>query len=60
MNHINAYVENIKDLNKFPSIYFGLEMALLDLKNGGKRLFFDTDFYHGKRALPINGLIWMG
>lgn len=60
VNHINAYVENIKDLNKFPSIYFGLEMALLDLKNGGKRLFFDTDFYHGKRALPINGLIWMG
>jgi len=60
VNHINAYVENIEGLNRFPSIYFGLEMALLDLKNGGKRLFFDTDFYHGKQALPINGLIWMG
>lgn len=60
VKNINSYIDNIDDLNKFPSIYFGLEMALLDLKNGGKRLFFDTDFYHGKQALPINGLIWMG
>ena len=60
VNHINSYIENIDKLTTFPSIYFGLEMALLDLKNGGKRMFFDTDFYHGKQALPINGLIWMG
>jgi o-succinylbenzoate synthase len=60
VNHINDYVENIDDLLRFPSIYFGLEMALLDLKNGGKRMIFDTDFYRGKQALPINGLIWMG
>lgn len=60
VNHINTYIENIDKLTSFPSIYFGLEMALLDLKNGGKRMFFDTDFYHGKKALPINGLIWMG
>jgi o-succinylbenzoate synthase len=60
VNNINSFNDNIEELNEFPSIYFGLEMALLDLKNGGKRLFFDTDFYHGKQALPINGLIWMG
>ncbi|HEY9004556.1 MAG TPA: o-succinylbenzoate synthase [Ohtaekwangia sp.] len=43
----------------FPSIIFGLETALLDLQNGGKRLIFDNDFTKGK-SIPINGLIWMG
>ncbi|MEL7003241.1 MAG: o-succinylbenzoate synthase [Bacteroidota bacterium] len=42
-----------------PSIRFGLEMALLDLVNGGRRLIFENDFYSGKPT-PINGLIWMG
>jgi len=42
------------------SILFGLEMALIDLVNGGNRLFFDTDFFHQKKSIKINGLIWMG
>ncbi len=42
-----------------PSIIFGFETALLDLRNGGKRLIFDNDFLRGKE-IPINGLIWMG
>ena len=49
-----------RDLTDFPSIQFGLETALLDLKNGGKGIIFDNDFAKGKRKLPINGLIWMG
>ncbi len=49
-----------RDLTDFPSIQFGLETALLDLKNGGKRIIFDNDFAKGKQQLPINGLIWMG
>lgn len=42
----------------FPSIQFGLETALLDLRNGGRRLIFDNDFIRGT-PIPINGLVWM-
>lgn len=48
------------DLSHWPSIKFGLETALLDLKNGGKGIIFDNDFTSGKKSIPINGLIWMG
>lgn len=48
------------DLSEFPSIAFGLETALLDLKSGGKRLLFDNEFTAGKAGIPINGLVWMG
>ncbi len=47
-------------LDAFPSIRFGLESALLDWKNGGKQLYFESDFTKGKKSIPINGLIWMG
>ena len=43
-----------------PSVRFGLETALLDLLNGGKRIIFDTPFAQGKTRILINGLIWMG
>jgi O-succinylbenzoate synthase len=43
----------------FPSIRFGFETALLDLKNGGQRIIYNNDFLSG-RKIPINGLIWMG
>lgn len=49
-----------RDLTDFPSIQFGLETALLDLKNGGKGIIFDNDFSKGKQKIAINGLIWMG
>lgn len=45
---------------EFPSIRFGLETALLDYINGGQFKIFDNQFSHGKRRIPINGLIWMG
>ncbi|MGM0479118.1 MAG: o-succinylbenzoate synthase [Bacteroidota bacterium] len=57
---INTFADDLSRLKHEPSILFGLEMALLDLKNGGKRLFYATDFYRGNAAIPINGLIWMG
>jgi o-succinylbenzoate synthase len=44
---------------KNSSIVFALEMALLDLFNGGKRLIFKNQFTEGA-AIPINGLVWMG
>jgi len=58
--NINDFVNDLDRLKQLPSIFFGLEMALLDLNNRGKRLFFDSDFYHGQSTIPINGLIWMG
>ncbi len=46
-------------LEQWPSIKFGIETAILDLANGGKRKIFDTPFYDGQEKLPINGLVWM-
>lgn len=43
----------------FPSIRLGLEMALLDLRKGGKKLFFENDFSVRSKSIPINGLVWM-
>ncbi len=58
---LNALCANPEtDLTDWPSIKFGLECALLDLENGGRRIYFQNDFTHGERRLSINGLVWMG
>ncbi len=51
------YLKN--ELKKFPSIWFGYEQAILNLKNG-ENIYFPSGFTLGKKALKINGLIWMG
>ncbi|MFY0675011.1 MAG: o-succinylbenzoate synthase [Bacteroidia bacterium] len=49
------------DFDAFPSIEFGLEMAIMDLENGGERCYFEeNDFFNGERDIAINGLVWMG
>lgn len=60
-SHINEVsgIERIEDPS-YSSIRFGLETAILDFKNGGSRLLFDTSWSRGESAVPINGLIWMG
>ena len=59
--NINEYKLDFQEsLKEWPSIRFGVEMALLDLQNGGKRKIFDSDFYSGQSNISINGLIWMG
>jgi L-alanine-DL-glutamate epimerase-like enolase superfamily enzyme len=45
---------------KCPSLVFGLEMAYLDFRNGGKEIYFDNSFSRSQLVIPINGLIWMG
>ncbi|MCC5923411.1 MAG: o-succinylbenzoate synthase [Crocinitomicaceae bacterium] len=60
ISNVNHFKNNLHEIVDFPSIYFGLETALLDLKNGGKGIYFDTPFTQGKQAIPINGLVWMG
>lgn len=49
-----------KGLMEFPSIYFGLETALLDLEKKGSKILFDSPFSILEKSIPINGLIWMG
>jgi O-succinylbenzoate synthase len=57
---INVYIANPqKELFEWPSICFGLETALKDLDNGGKRILFPSPFTEGKAGISINGLIWM-
>lgn len=48
------------ELDRFPSIRFGLEMAWHDLSQGGTGLLFRSEFTESQSGIPINGLIWMG
>ncbi len=50
----------LKDLIDYPSIQFGLEQALLSLKQRNKFELFPSEFTQGKANISINGLIWMG
>ena len=50
----------LSELRSFPSILLGLETALLQLKAGGKGLFYDTAFTRMEEGIRINGLVWMG
>lgn len=44
----------------FPSIHFGLEIALKDLAVRGSKRLFPSDFTDNHQPIHINGLIWMG
>lgn len=46
-------------LEQWPSIRFGVETAMLDLKHDGVRKIFDTPFFTSQQKIPINGLVWM-
>ncbi len=52
--------ELLQELKSYPSIRFGLEMALQSLKAENPMQLFPSDFTEGKAKIPINGLIWMG
>ncbi|MEM7028174.1 MAG: o-succinylbenzoate synthase [Chloroflexota bacterium] len=53
--------ERLGDLQlaDWPALAFAIEMAALDLQNGGRRRWFDTAFSRGEAILPTHGLIWM-
>ncbi|UTX50428.1 o-succinylbenzoate synthase [Chryseobacterium sp. MA9] len=58
--NINEDITFLKEeLIEFPSIWFGYEQAILNLKHGS-RLYFPSEFTEEKSAITINGLIWMG
>ena len=58
--NIDRYADSTVDLCRYPSIRFGIETAIRDLRNGGRRHLFDSEWSCGNRPLTINGLIWMG
>lgn len=71
INEVCFSIENFQDyldqgLTEFPSIRFGLEMALLDLGlkrekgHRGNRVLFPSNFTLGNDSMEINGLVWMG
>ena len=57
---IDRYAANPALLADYPSIRFGLETAMRDLQNGGRRIIFPSKWTAGESALTINGLVWMG
>ena len=59
VKQINENKADDFNFNEFPSIKFGLETALLDLKNGGRKIIFQNLYAIGRMGIPINGLIWM-
>lgn len=48
------------ELNQFPSIQFGLEMAFKSFRSKNPFELFHSNFINGNDSIPINGLIWMG
>lgn len=58
--NINYYMDNLSELELYPSILFGLETALLGLQSPNENQLFNTPFTRGEVGIPINGLIWMG
>ncbi|AQX08057.1 o-succinylbenzoate synthase [Elizabethkingia ursingii] len=59
-NNINSEYSFLQEqLLHYPSIWFGYEQAMLNLKHGG-HIYFPGEFTEGKKSITINGLIWMG
>jgi len=47
-------------LELYPSILFGLETAYLSFESSNPFVLMPSSFTKGEKAIPINGLIWMG
>tara|TARA_B110000444_G_C18850384_1_gene605115 strand:+ start:4602 stop:5663 length:1062 start_codon:yes stop_codon:yes gene_type:complete len=60
-NTINLGFDEIsKNIQKYPSILFGLEMAFISYRNSNPFNLFKSNFTKGNEFININGLIWMG
>lgn len=57
-----SILEKVSELIPFdlPSIRFGVDTALLDLLNDGRKRVLPNQWYDDSKSIPINGLIWMG
>ncbi len=61
-DHINEiHSWDLKEmLGSFPALQFCVEMALLDLQHPSGFVLYPSAFTQGLKAIPINGLVWMG
>ncbi len=60
-DHIHLGVDQLwKELIEFPSIQFGVEMALKSFESNAPFLLFPSSFTRNEDNIPINGLVWMG
>ncbi len=50
----------LEPLPEMSAIRFGFETAMADLRNGGHRTIFESQWQNGRKQIAINGLIWMG
>lgn len=57
---IDRYAADHSLLADYPSIRMGLETAIHDLRNGGRRIVFPSTWTSGRDSIVINGLVWMG
>jgi len=48
------------ELREWPSIQFGIEQAFLSLQSNNPFVLFPSRFTESAKAIPINGLVWMG
>ena len=61
LTHINLGLDLLlPQLEHYPSIQIGLEMAFMSLNSSNPFQIFPSKFSQGQGAIPINGLIWMG
>ena len=47
-------------LREWPSIQFGVEQAFMSLESENPFILFPSLFTQTQKAIPINGLVWMG
>jgi o-succinylbenzoate synthase len=59
-DNIEYFSQFPDELQNWPSIRFGIETAMQDLRKGGQQILFPSAFTRGEQGIPINGLIWMG
>lgn len=60
LSEIKEKITIYSDFEKYPSLLFGFESAVLNWSSGKSEMYFDTLFYQGKQKISINGLVWMG
>jgi O-succinylbenzoate synthase len=60
-DHINLTPEEMMgELQQWPSILLGYEMAIKSLQSNDPFTLFPSMFTEGQDAISINGLVWMG
>lgn len=61
VHRINANnIPSLGEYSEWPAIQFALETALEDLAYSDNFSPYPGDFSKGEKAIPINGLVWMG